>query len=121
MTNGGNSGRKGGIGFLGALTLAFIVLKLCGVIAWPWMWVLSPIWITAGLVTVVLLFGAALVVLLDFLERRDKQRRRPGSAKPHQHGPRKRWGPRRAAPRNVAHEPLQQVPDAADPPGAEHT
>lgn len=24
------------------LTIVFIVLKLCGKIAWPWVWVLSP-------------------------------------------------------------------------------
>jgi hypothetical protein len=28
---------------LSLLTLIFIVLKLCGVIAWSWWWVLSPI------------------------------------------------------------------------------
>lgn len=27
------------------LAIAFIVLKLCKVISWPWLWVLSPIWI----------------------------------------------------------------------------
>ena len=27
------------------LQIAFIVLKLCGVINWSWMWVLSPMWI----------------------------------------------------------------------------
>lgn len=37
----------GGIGFVGLLTIAFIVLKLIGFIAWPWIWVLSPIWIAA--------------------------------------------------------------------------
>lgn len=36
----------GQIGFTGALTLAFIVLKLCGVINWSWVWVLSPMWIS---------------------------------------------------------------------------
>lgn len=36
-----------GIGFTDLLTVAFIVLKLCGVIAWSWWWVLSPLWITA--------------------------------------------------------------------------
>ncbi len=36
-----------GIGFVGLLTIAFIVLKLCKVINWPWLWVLSPIWIWA--------------------------------------------------------------------------
>lgn len=34
-----------GIGFTGLLTVAFIVLKLTGVISWSWLWVLSPIWI----------------------------------------------------------------------------
>ncbi len=32
------------IGFLGLLTIAFIVLKLCKVIDWEWAWVLFPIW-----------------------------------------------------------------------------
>lgn len=45
---------KGGIGFLGVLQIVFIVLKLCGVIDWAWVWVLSPLWvgliITVGLV-----------------------------------------------------------------------
>ena len=40
----------GGIGFGGLLTIAFIVLKLCGVITWKWLWVLSPLWISVALV-----------------------------------------------------------------------
>ena len=35
-----------GIGFTGLLTVAFVVLKLCGIIQWSWIWVLSPIWIS---------------------------------------------------------------------------
>jgi len=35
------------IGFIGLLTLLFIALKLCSVIDWSWVWVLSPIWIYA--------------------------------------------------------------------------
>ena len=38
-----------GIGFTGVLTVAFIVMKLCGVIKWSWIWVLSPIWISVVL------------------------------------------------------------------------
>ena len=49
-----SSNNSGGIGFAGLLTVAFIVLKLCGVIAWSWWWVLSPLWI--GFVLVVALF-----------------------------------------------------------------
>ena len=43
--NSGKATAKG-IGFTGVLTVAFIVLKLCGVIKWSWLWVLSPVWIS---------------------------------------------------------------------------
>lgn len=39
-----NSSSNYGIGFTGMLTVAFVVLKLCNVIDWPWCVVLSPIW-----------------------------------------------------------------------------
>ena len=45
---------SGGIGFVGLLTIAFIVLKLLGIITWSWVWVLSPIWIDAILVIILL-------------------------------------------------------------------
>lgn len=35
------------LGFTTTLTLIFITLKLCKVISWSWMWVLSPLWIGA--------------------------------------------------------------------------
>ena len=34
------------------LTVAFVTLKLCGVIHWGWLWVLSPLWIPLGIVAV---------------------------------------------------------------------
>ena len=37
---------NGGMGLCGVLTTIFIVLKLIGVIDWPWIWVLAPFWIT---------------------------------------------------------------------------
>lgn len=55
--NNNNNTSSRGIGFGGLLTIVFIVLKLCGVITWSWVWVLSPIWISAIIVVV-------LVVLL---------------------------------------------------------
>ena len=54
------STQTGGIGFAGLLTIAFIVLKLCGVIAWSWWWVLSPVWITAVIVVVLTIIIAAI-------------------------------------------------------------
>ena len=44
----------GGIGFTGLLTIVFIVLKLCKVISWSWLWVLSPVWIPIVLVIIIL-------------------------------------------------------------------
>lgn len=42
MSNNSDSG--GGIGFLGALGLLFIGLKLGNVIDWSWYWVLLPLY-----------------------------------------------------------------------------
>lgn len=48
---------KSGIGLVVALGIAFIELKLLGVINWSWWWVLSPFWISVGLVLIgVLIF-----------------------------------------------------------------
>jgi hypothetical protein len=41
------SSSSSGIGFPGLLTVLFIGLKLTGHITWPWVWVLSPLWISA--------------------------------------------------------------------------
>lgn len=46
---------SGGIGFVGLLTIAFIVLKLLKVINWSWLWVLSPIWISILLVIILIM------------------------------------------------------------------
>ena len=48
------------IGFLGLLTLVFIVLKLTHHIDWSWVWVLSPLWLGWVFVTAIL-FILALV------------------------------------------------------------
>ena len=45
----------GGVGFCGLLTIAFIVLKLTGVITWSWWWVLAPLWIPAAIALVIIL------------------------------------------------------------------
>ena len=48
---------SGGISFEGLLQVAFIVLKLCKVIDWPWVWVLAPTWISLTLVAVILIIA----------------------------------------------------------------
>lgn len=61
-----NNGNSGGIGFVGLLTIVFIVLKLVGKITWSWWWVLAPLWIAAG-VTLLVLAG-----VLAFVARADR-------------------------------------------------
>lgn len=55
--------KQSGIGFLGLLTIAFIVLKLMGYIAWSWLWVLSPLWIpfAIGFISFVVLMIIAVI------------------------------------------------------------
>lgn len=54
--------QSAGVGFAGLLTIAFIVLKLTGVITWSWLWVLSPIWISFALFILILLFVVIVAV-----------------------------------------------------------
>lgn len=54
----------GGLGTL--LTVAFVVLKLCGVISWSWVWVLAPLWISLGLGLVVFLICLLVYVINDY-------------------------------------------------------
>ena len=58
-----SSSSSGGIGFVGLLTIVFIVLKLIGKITWSWWWVLSPLWISAGLALLILL-GVLIFILI---------------------------------------------------------
>lgn len=63
MSNATTSPSSGGVSFVGLLTVLFIALKLTGVIAWSWWWVLSPLWISVALVLLVLLVGAIVVFI----------------------------------------------------------
>lgn len=49
--------------FVGLLTLLFIGLKLCHVINWPWIWVLSPLWISF-LTLIILVIIASIIVAI---------------------------------------------------------
>lgn len=63
----------GGGNFLSLLAVAFIVLKLCGVINWSWWWVLSPLWggFALGAAIVLLVFlGALLVAVVSMFRKK---------------------------------------------------
>jgi len=59
------SASTGGIGFTGGLTIGFIILKLTHVIDWSWWWVVSPIWISAIAVALVILFVVVAVLIAE--------------------------------------------------------
>jgi hypothetical protein len=56
MENKQSNGR--GIGFFGLLQVAFIVLKVAGVIRWSWLTVFSPAILYAALVLIILVLAA---------------------------------------------------------------
>lgn len=56
------------------LTIAFIVLKLCGVISWRWLWVLAPLWIDAALIVAVFLFTIILSGIVALVEYRRERK-----------------------------------------------
>ena len=96
-----SSSSSGGIGCLGLLavllTVLFVGLKLTGHIAWPWLWVISPvlIYIALGVLVLLVVLGVIIVGDLGFgfakgisntiknkrLEK-DREARRFANAKP---------------------------------------
>lgn len=54
MENKSNNS-TGGIGLPGLLQVAFIVLKLCKVINWSWLWVLAPTWVVLIIVIIIII------------------------------------------------------------------
>lgn len=69
-----NSEVTGGISFVGALTIAFIVLRLCHVIDWSVWWVISPIWITVALVIAIFIIVFMCVLIRDTIKRRKHEK-----------------------------------------------
>jgi energy-coupling factor transporter transmembrane protein EcfT len=43
------SNSSSGVSLFTLLLVAFIILKLCKVIAWSWLWVMGPLWIPISL------------------------------------------------------------------------
>jgi hypothetical protein len=66
MASESNS-HSGGIGFVGLLTIVFITLKLTGHIAWSWWWVLSPLWISALCVCVLVLAAIGVLIVHEIV------------------------------------------------------
>ena len=61
-----NSNSSSGINFIGLLTLLFVGLKLTDNIDWSWLWVLSPLWISASIIIVIVL---VVITISSFMDR----------------------------------------------------
>lgn len=55
-----DNNKSKGIGIITIIQIVFIILKLCGLIDWPWKWVLAPTWI--GLILALVLFTLAILI-----------------------------------------------------------
>lgn len=51
------------LGIGGVLQIVFIVLKCCGLIDWPWVVVLIPLWIDLSLAAVWLFVGITILLI----------------------------------------------------------
>lgn len=61
MDKNSNGTASGGLGLSGVLLVVFIVLKLCKVITWSWVWVLSPLWIS------LIIWGIILLIIIIYI------------------------------------------------------
>ena len=55
------------------LTIIFVVLKLCGVIAWHWALVLLPTIISVGLTVFILIVVGICALILKIIEKREEK------------------------------------------------
>lgn len=60
MSKNSNGTSGGGLGLSSVLLVVFIVLKLCKVITWSWVWVLSPLWIS------LIIWGIILLIIIIY-------------------------------------------------------
>lgn len=67
------------IGLSTILTIIFIVLKLCGVIPWAWVWVFCPIWGGCALALVIAIFVLICGCVVEAVE--NKKTKKQGEKK----------------------------------------
>ena len=62
--------------FFVLLTIAFVVLKLCGVITWSWAWVFAPLWIPVCIGIVIFVIILIVYCVLKFIRKIMRTRRK---------------------------------------------
>lgn len=50
------------------LTILFVILKMCNIINWSYLWILSPLWIPFAIIVGIFVLCAILVLITDIFE-----------------------------------------------------
>lgn len=64
-----SSSASGGIGFMGMLFIAFLVLKLTGFITWSWWYVTMPLWGGIALILGMVAIAFIIAFIVDALHK----------------------------------------------------
>lgn len=56
------------------LTIAFIALKLCRAIVWPWVWIFAPLWLLFDVFVAVLIIALLLLAVYYFAKAISKKK-----------------------------------------------
>lgn len=51
------------IGFIGILTIVFVLLRAFNIINWSWWWVFSPLWISTLIIIFILMVVFILIII----------------------------------------------------------
>jgi len=50
------------------MTVCFVICKLTGIIDWPWLWVLAPIWIHLIFIIILLLILSICITIANLID-----------------------------------------------------
>ena len=65
-----NRPQRSGLSLGSVVLVVFIVLKLAGLVAWSWLWVLSPLWIEVLLWFVGITLATTAVALREWADKK---------------------------------------------------
>ena len=68
-TNDYNSKNHKEIGLLNVIGVVFVILKLCGVIKWSWIWVLCPFWVSMIGTIVSLIIALIMAAMIEKINK----------------------------------------------------
>lgn len=67
-----NDEKQGGASILTIIQVVFIVLKALGLINWSWWAVLTPLWISLGVIIVVFVVSTVIVLVKKCKEKKER-------------------------------------------------